>query len=255
MPPPLARVLAGRPLVIDGQRLDPEMQLGLRVISQGDGPRTPVDARVELARSVRRVSLPLPIGGVEALRAGGLPARLYRPSAPTGGLLVFFHGGGFVVGDLDTHDAPCRFLAERAGVPSCSRRLPAGARAPVPGRGRRRAGGVRWARDHAAELGADPARIAVGGDSAGGKLAAVAGAAAREAAAAGLPAADLSRRRLGRGQRRSRDLFAEGFFLTSERWTWFYREHYLARRRGPRSTRARRRCCADDLAGSRPLAS
>ena len=76
-------MLAGRPVVIDGQRLDPEMQLGLRLVSlsERDGPQSPAAARVQTARSARRVALPLPIGAVEALRAGDLPARLYRPSA------------------------------------------------------------------------------------------------------------------------------------------------------------------------------
>jgi acetyl esterase len=247
LPPPLARVLAGRPVVIDGQRLDPEMQFGMRMValSERGGPGTPADARVEMARSVRRVSLPLPIGAVESLRAGELPARLYRPRAATGGLLVFFHGGGFVAGDLDTHDVPCRFLAERSGaaVLSIDYRLAPEHRFPAAVDDALAA--FAWARDHAAELGADSARIAVGGDSAGGTLATVVARLADPAFQLLIyPGADWN------AQTYSRARFAEGFLLTAEDIA-FYREHYLpddAAALDPRASPL----LASDLAGSAP---
>jgi acetyl esterase len=247
LPPPLARVLAGRPVVIDGQRLDPEMQFGMRIValSERGGPGTPADARVEMARSVRRVSLPLPIGAVEARRAGELPARLYRPRAATGALLVFFHGGGFVAGDLDTHDVPCRFLAERSGaaVLSVDYRLAPEHRFPAAVDDALAA--FAWARDHAAELGADPARIAVGGDSAGGTLATVVARLADPAFQLLIyPGADWN------AQTYSRARFAEGFLLTAEDIA-FYREHYLpddAAALDPRASPL----LASDLAGSAP---
>ena len=105
--------------------------------------------------------------------AGGIPCRLYRPSSDTDlGLLVFFHGGGWVIGDLDSHDGVCRSLANKSGhaVLSVDYRL-----APehkFPAAYDDCANALRWAHDNASSLGVDKTRIAVGGDSAGGNLAA-----------------------------------------------------------------------------------
>lgn len=102
-----------------------------------------------------------------------LPARLYRPSAERLPLLVFFHGGGWVLGNLDSHDATCRALANRAhcAVLSVTYRLAPEHRFPAAADDATEA--TRWALGHADELGLDPSRVAVGGDSAGGNLAAV----------------------------------------------------------------------------------
>ena len=119
-------------------------------------------------------------GGVETRdisvggAAGPIPARLYAPAeaASPSGLLVYFHGGGFVIGDLETHDAHCRRLAHHSGqrVMAVDYRL--APEHPFPAGHDDALAATRWAFDHAAELGADPARIGVGGDSAGGNLAA-----------------------------------------------------------------------------------
>ena len=106
--------------------------------------------------------------------AGGVPSRLYRPSADTNiGLLVFYHGGGWVIGNLESHDAVCRSLANRMGhaVLSVDYRL-----APEhawPAAAEDALCSLRWAYENASELGINPDRIAVGGDSAGGNLAAI----------------------------------------------------------------------------------
>ena len=110
---------------------------------------------------------------IRDIDAGGIPCRLYRPSSNTDlGLLVFFHGGGWVIGDLNSHDGVCRSLANKSGhaVLSVDYRL-----APehkFPAAFDDCVDALRWAHDHAASLGVEKTRIAVGGDSAGGNLAA-----------------------------------------------------------------------------------
>ncbi len=107
--------------------------------------------------------------------AGEISARLYAPSsaaAVTPGL-VYFHGGGFVIGDVDTHDGLCRRLAARAGVRVLSVDYRLAPEHPFPASHDDALAATKWAFDHAGQIGFDPARIAVGGDSAGGNLSAV----------------------------------------------------------------------------------
>ncbi len=107
--------------------------------------------------------------------AGGeLDARLYVPNgAPTpSALLVYFHGGGFVLGDLDTHDGHCRRLAEGAKVRVLAVDYRLAPEHAFPAAHDDAVHAVIWCFDHAREIGVDPQRIAVGGDSAGGNLAA-----------------------------------------------------------------------------------
>jgi acetyl esterase len=113
----------------------------------------------------------LAVAGAE----GDRPARLYTPAgapAATPGV-VYFHGGGFVIGDLDTHDGVCRRLAARAGVRILSVDYRLAPEHPFPASHDDAMSATKWAFDHAAEIGFDPARIAIGGDSAGGNLSAV----------------------------------------------------------------------------------
>ena len=110
---------------------------------------------------------------IREVLAGSIPCRLYRPSAKTDlGLLVYFHGGGWTIGDLNSHDGVCRSLANKSGhaVLSVDYRL-----APehkFPAAYDDCVTTVKWAHDNPAALGIDNTRIAVGGDSAGGNLAA-----------------------------------------------------------------------------------
>ncbi|HWA61993.1 MAG TPA: alpha/beta hydrolase [Caulobacteraceae bacterium] len=112
----------------------------------------------------------LKVGGAE----GPIPARLYTPAgaAATGPGLVYFHGGGFVIGDLETHDAHCRRLAAFSGARVLAVDYRLAPEHPFPAGHDDALAATRWAFDHAAEIGFDPARIGVGGDSAGGNLAA-----------------------------------------------------------------------------------
>lgn len=236
LPPALRRRLAGAPIQIDGSVLDPDLQLLLRLegILPGTMKQSVPSARANLLtlsklvagqpRELQRVT-ELTVRGAD----GQVGARLYVPrSAPmsAGGLLVYFHGGGWVVGDLDSHDSYCRDLAEEAGIRvlSVDYRLAPEAEAPTAAEDAIAA--FNWAVEHAEDLGADPSRIGVGGDSAGGNLAAVVAqqSVRRDLPAPALqvliyPAVDLV------GRRPSRDLFAEGFFLTEEDINW-YRDHY-----------------------------
>jgi acetyl esterase len=141
--------------------------------------------------------------------------------------VVYFHGGGHVIGDLDTHDQPCRFFAREvpALILAVDYRLAPEHRFPAAVDDA--LAGFSWACEQATRLGADQARIAVAGDSAGANLAAVVCRLARDEGgplpvfqALIYPVIDFS------AKRRSHELFGEGFFLTSEEMDW-YRERYL----------------------------
>ena len=220
LPEAAQRRLAGRPVTIDGCTLATDVQLMLRLQRLA---RVPGAETVPLAQGREAVRMAAghtggdqPIGAVRSLRVAGLPARLYVPSAApaTGPLLVFFHGGGFFCGDLDSHDAACRFLAEQAGVRVLAVDYRLGPEDPFPAAHDDALAAYAWTVEHAADLGADPARLGVGGDSAGGNLSALV---AIEAARRGwplavqvlvYPATQADR------ETRSAELFSEGFYLT-----------------------------------------
>ena len=228
LPRPVRRLVAGRPVHLDGQRLDLDT-LYLLALMRLDNPRlgapTVEQARRGLLRS-RDYMNRVPARPVltREVDAGGVPARLYTPKGlPDGSpLLVFYHGGGWVVGDLDTHDPLCRYLAVHAEVRLLSVDYRLAPEHPYPAAADDAVTAYAWAAEHAADLDADPGAIAVGGDSAGGNLAAVTGLrAARRPDFALLiyPATDMTVRR------RSRELFGDGFFLSDDDMVWFS-DHY-----------------------------
>ncbi len=162
--------------------------------------------------------------------AGEVTVRVYSPggSAPHPAL-VFFHGGGWVIGDLATHDGVCRSLtnAARCVVASVDYRLAPEHRYPVAAEDSY--AGFRWVLGHAASLGVDPRRVAVGGDSAGGNLATVVSLMARDRGtplpifqALVYPVTDSD---LDTSSYREN---ATGYVLTREGMRWFF-GHYLAR--------------------------
>ena len=188
--------------------LEPEIQAHLgRLAALPAAPLSDLNAyRQGAARSAR--TLPrrdLPIAGTRDLQIPtpdtALPARLYAPLGEgLTGLLVYFHGGGWAASDIETHDALCTDLCSVSGVRvlSVAYRLAPEFRFPLPLDDCWHA--TLWAAQNAAELGADPARLAVGGDSAGSNLAAAVTLRARDAGAPKLaaqlliyPATELSR--------------------------------------------------------------
>ncbi len=155
--------------------------------------------------------------------AGDRAARLYRPDGsgpfPT---TVFFHGGGFVIGDLDTHDQACRRLCRDARTVVLSVDYRLAPEHPFPAGVEDALAAVRWAADHLDELGGSD-RLGVGGDSAGGNLAAVVSQAMPELVTAQLlvyPAVDMA------GDYPSRVENARGYFLDVEMMEWFF-AHYV----------------------------
>ena len=164
-----------------------------------------------------------------------IPVRIYWPAGANGSSaspgVVFFHGGGWVICDLDSHDAQCRGPRQRASTRSSSRSTtgsrPSTSSRPRPTTATRR---PRWVADHAAELGIDPTRLAVAGDSAGGNLTAAVALMARDRGGPPLvyqaliyPVIDSS---ATRNDYPSKIENAIGYFLTTDSMEW-YRRQYL----------------------------
>jgi acetyl esterase len=242
LPPRLQRRLFGPPPSIDGQALASDIHALIKLAElAGTGSYTnglaPEQARAENRRGARAVAShpPIPMAKVESIeiptQVGTLPARFYvpgdLPSDRPAPLLVYFHGGGWVIGDLDTHDGVCRFLAAAAGTAVLSIDYRLAPEHPFPAAVEDAWASFAWALDSAAALGVDPARIAVGGDSAGGNLAAVVSLLTRGAGGA-MPAMQLLIYPVtdSAGEMRSRKLFAEGFMLTKGDMDLF-EAHYL----------------------------
>ncbi len=158
---------------------------------------------------------------------GEIPARIYRPEDGAG-VLIYYHGGGWVIGDLDTHDEVCRQLASQAGATVVSIDYRLGPEAKFPAAVQDCWDALRWVDQNRSELGGPKAKIAVCGDSAGANLAAVMCLLARDqggpAIAAQLlvyPSVDL---RLEGFE--SLEANRDGYLLTLETMRWF-REKYL----------------------------
>ena len=236
LPRVVKRAIAGKPPTADGRTLDVDFAVGLRMLEFGGATEyagmTLQEARELLeheslvsagqqveVRQVEDLTLDLPDASI--------PARLYKPSEdPKLPLLVYFHGGGWVLGSFESHDGLCRRICDQAQVAVLNvgyrlapeHRFPAAVDDAI--------GAFRWAVEHASEIGVDPRRIAVGGDSAGGNLSAVIAQQTRGDAVQPafqllfVPVTDLSRRTDSYAK------FREGYFLTASEMDW-YQDHYI----------------------------
>jgi acetyl esterase len=230
LPERVQRLLLRRPVVMDGLELAPEMQLLLLFQRLGGQPALgvlPLEPARALARAQGYAAAGRqPIGALRDLSVDGddgpLAARLYIPSSRLGPdpvpTLMFLHGGGHALGDLDTHDGACRHLAEHSGVQVLSVDYRQPPEHPFPAAVHDSFAAYQWLVKHADSVNADPEHLGVGGDSAGGNLAATT---AILAAEAGLPMSlqlllypitDFVNRS------RSRELFdgGRGFYLNRE---------------------------------------
>ena len=240
LPERLQRRLAGSPIEIDGQILATDTQLMLRLGSVA-GPAVedlPIEqGRVALLRQASLAGGKQAVGTVTHHRVLEHKARLYTPTSAlgsTGGpLLVFFHGGGFVYGDLESHDAGCRFLAERSGVRVLSVEYRLGPEFAFPAAFDDAIAAFTQIIERADEFSADAARIGVGGDSAGGNLAAGVALRLTDRCAFQLliyPVTQLDE------VTRSRRLFGNGFFIT-ERFFEVAGQGYVPHDADPRDPR------------------
>ena len=267
MPPALTKLAAGKPHVVDGQTLDPQIQVGLRILSKIAGPELdelPIDkARAVLEQeswlfggepaevaSSRDLLIPGPAGDIPArlhlpITAGGAPADAPLP------LLIWFHGGGWVLGSIESHEPVARAFCHHAQVAVLNVGYRLAPEHPFPAAFEDAEAAFLWAHEHATELGIDADRIALGGDSAGGNLSAAVALARTRAGGPKpafqlliVPAVDMV------GHTRSTDLFATGYFLTEANMEW-YKNHYLppgADRSDPRASPL----LAEDLTGVPP---
>jgi acetyl esterase len=250
LPPRLQRLLLGLPPVVEGQRLASDIHALVRIaeIFRGEGLGNrgePGEARRERLEEARIVAHrpPIAMAGVEALEipgpAGRLGARLYTPHRPPTGagappsqkvdrpLLLYFHGGGWVIGDLDTHDDACRFLAAHSGALVLAVDYRLAPEHPFPAAAEDAWAAYEWVVANGERLGVDQHRVAIGGDSAGANLAAAACLIARSAGVPPpamqlliYPVTDVT------AEAPSRRTFGEGFLLTRGDMDWFER-HYL----------------------------
>jgi acetyl esterase len=228
---PLLRRLAGAPLSNDdGAILDTHLRALITLEAMARRPpqeSLPVsEARAQMRSSVLVVEgAPPSLFQVRDDSAGGsIPIRIYTPRRAPESLPVvtFFHGGGFLLGDLDTHDVACRRLARDADCIVVAVDYRRGPEHRFPAAVDDAWAAFRWTLANAAQLGGDPARVGVVGDSAGGNLAAAVSLLARDAGGAApifqlliYPALDFYRR--GESHRR----FADGFLLSSSTIDWY----------------------------------
>ncbi len=231
------RVIDAPPVVRDGRVLNRRVQALIAASTRlglDTDPDMPVEERRASLRRSTRLGMPLRQGIYVTDRqvpgpAGWIPLRIYRRfGLPEGSpAIVYLHGGGWVAGDLDTHEGTCRLLADASECVVISVDYRLAPEHPFPAAVDDAVAAYRWVHDHAAELSIEPGRVGVMGDSAGGNLAAVIAQVTRDtdvpapvAQCLVYPSTDA------RMREQSHQTFAEGFFLSKASMEWF-RAQYL----------------------------
>jgi acetyl esterase len=215
--------------------LDPLVKQYLDQLARTIGPSmetlSPQEARQQMLAATAMLGPPDPIAHVENRKirgpAGELPIRIYRPDrAGPMPCMVFFHGGGWVVGSISTHDALCRQLANAVGMVVVSVEYRLAPENKYPAAFNDCYAATSWVAENARELGIDAKRLAVGGDSAGGNLAAAVALAARDKKAPHLayqllyyPVLDAN------FETRSYLDNANNYMLTREQMIWFWQQY------------------------------
>jgi len=211
--------------------LDPLVEGMLKQMAEAGGPplteMAPADARA-MYRMMNEANSRADVHGVTDTSAGGVPVRIYRPSAANElPCLVYFHGGGWVIGDIETHDNVCRNLALQAQCAVISADYRLAPEHPFPAPLEDCYAVTSWAADNAAALDIDASRIAVGGDSAGGNLSACVSLKAKQENGPRLvhqlliyPVTDAAL------DTESYAANGEGYMLTKDGMQWFL-DHYL----------------------------
>ena len=222
--------------------IDPQAQAILDVMAEADFQLTPEVSPQMMREGMKAGAImrePTPVGKVEDRTIPGpdgneVPVRIYWPEGAGGtageGLagVVFFHGGGWVLGDIDTHDGQVRDLVVKSGAVFVSVDYRLAPEDPFPAGAEDCYAATVWVAEHASELGVDASRLAVAGDSAGGNLAAVVSQMARDRSGPELrfqalvyPCCDMEPSRWPSMKENE-----NGPFLTKEMMEWFY-NHYL----------------------------
>ncbi|HEV8584679.1 MAG TPA: alpha/beta hydrolase [Methylomirabilota bacterium] len=222
--------------------LDPQARNVIDLVIKSGRPPyhqlSPKDAR-QMFRETRPASTPPApeIGAVREVKASGplgeIPLRVYRPAGVPAAtrlpVYVYFHGGGWVIGDLETHDVVCRQITAESGVCVISVDYRLAPEHKFPASVDDAWAATRWIAAHAADLGVDGAKVAVGGDSAGGNLAAVVALLARDGGSPPIalqvliyPVTDLS------AESQSYTDLADGYMLTRDSMRWF-KAQYLTK--------------------------
>jgi len=222
--------------------LDPQIEFVIGLVKKANAPEfwqlTPDQAREQYSLRVAKLAVKEPILRTEDRRIPGpgshIPIRIYTPREARPGeklpVLLWFHGGGFVIGSIDTHDSVCRMLANQADciVVSADYRLAPECKFPAAVADCEAA--LKWVALHAVEFGADPQAIGVGGDSAGANLATVVAILARDAGHPKIafqlliyPCAAPE------PETPSHYKFAEGYVLSRNTITWFFRLYQRSR--------------------------
>jgi len=233
----VTRTTALRPVEIDGQRLDARTQHAVALVQRSGPPLhllAVAEARreyMEFPRIFAGPPLELPRVNDRLIPGedGPMRVRIYEPPGPGRARpgLIYLHGGGGVIGTIETHDVACRRLCRSLSMVVISVDYRLAPEHPFPAGLYDATAAFRWAMAHAESLEVDPRRLAIGGDSLGGNLAAgvcqrlaAAGEARPRAQLLIYPATDVAH------AARSHQLFAEGFLLSEAMIDWFM-GHYL----------------------------